>query len=50
MEGYAVIRIKKSTKDILDKEKKESGKLLWYLIDEAVRDCYLTKERKEQAI
>jgi hypothetical protein len=24
--------------------------LLWYLIDEAVRDCYLTKERKEQAI
>ena len=45
-----LLGLRNQQKIFLIKKKKESGKLLWYLIDEAVRDCYLTKERKEQAI
>lgn len=37
MEEYSVIRIKKSTKELIDKEKSETGKLLWFIVDEAIK-------------
>lgn len=36
-DGYAVIRIKKETKDLIDHHKEKTGKLLWYILDEAVK-------------
>lgn len=37
MEGYSVIRIKDSTKELIDKEKQKTGKLLWFIVDEAIK-------------
>jgi hypothetical protein len=37
MEEYSVIRIKESTKKLIDKEKQETGKLLWFIVDEAIK-------------
>lgn len=37
MEEYSVIRIKKSTKELIDKKKSETGKLLWFIVDEAIK-------------
>ena len=37
MEEYSVIRIKKSTKELIDKEKSKAGKLLWFIVDEAIK-------------
>lgn len=37
MEEYSVIRIKESTKKLIDKEKEKTGKLLWFIVDEAIK-------------
>lgn len=37
MEEYSVIRIKESTKKLIDQEKQETGKLLWFIVDEAIK-------------
>ena len=37
MEEYSVIRIKESTKKLIDKEKQKTGKLLWFIVDEAIK-------------
>lgn len=37
MEKYSVIRIKESTKELIDNEKRKSGKLLWFIVDEAIK-------------
>ena len=47
MEGYSVIRIKESTKELIDKEKRRSGKLLWFIVDEAIKE-YVSNNEKEK--
>lgn len=44
MEEYSVIRIKKSTKELIDKEKQKTGKLLWYIVDEAIKQYVSNNE------
>lgn len=46
MEEYSVIRIKKSTKELIDKEKQETGKLLWFIVDEAIKQ-YVSNNENE---
>ena len=46
MEGYSVIRIKDSTKKLIDEEKRKSGKLLWFIVDEAIKEYVLSNENK----
>lgn len=46
MEEYAVIRIKKSTKELIDKEKSKTGKLLWFIVDEAIKQ-YVSNNENE---
>ena len=46
MEGYSVIKIKESTKKLLDEEKRKSGKLLWFIVDEAIKE-YVFKEKEK---
>lgn len=47
MEGYSVIRIKESTKELIDKEKRKSGKLLWFIVDEAIKE-YVSNNGREK--
>lgn len=44
MEEYSVIRIKKSTKELIDKEKQKTGKLLWFIVDEAIKQYVSNNE------
>lgn len=44
MEEYSVIRIKESTKKLIDKEKKKTGKLLWFIVDEAIKQYVSNNE------
>jgi hypothetical protein len=46
VEGYSVIRIKESTKELIDKEKRKSGKLLWFIVDEAIKE-YVSNEKEK---
>lgn len=46
MEEYSVIRIKESTKKLIDKEKQKTGKLLWFIVDEAIKQ-YVSNNENE---
>lgn len=47
MEGYMAIRIKESTKELIDKEKQKSGKLIWFIVDEAIKEYVLNNEKEK---
>lgn len=46
MEGYMAIRIKESTKELIDKEKQKSGKLIWFIVDEAIKEYVSNNKNK----
>ena len=46
-EEYSVIRIKAQTKYLIDKHKEKTGKVIWFIVDEAIKE-YLDKDRKEK--
>lgn len=47
MEGYMAIRIKERTKELIDKEKQKSGKLIWFIVDEAIKEYVLNNEKEK---